>query len=360
MTETERVGYGKEKTKLYRVNLVTSCLKEQLFLREDQKFNFNNIPNKRYERLGWQVVEVKNTDRVEDVYCAQVPKYAAFTLESGVVTGNCFTCHQTGNIPKLISKLSGLRGEDYTSLTIRALVEETPDSFNEWDDYKAELSEPLSPLDKSVYFRMYPSVLKFKSARRYLAKRKISEETAKLLQLRFDPDDARILFPVFSGEEGQLYGFTGRSIGDSKIKVKDYSGLRKERLVLGEQLIKKDVPILVVEGLFAFATMYELCVDEFCSPVATMGSRLSESQRDLLVEFDLPIVLLYDNDEAGRQGLYGPKQSNGKFQGGGAVDALKSHVPTLIAEYPEGVADPDELTHEEVKDMVLGTGHIIA
>ena len=288
------------------------------------------------------------------------PSFFIKINDTGYSGYNCFTCHQTGNIPKLISKLGGLRGEDYTSLTIRALVEETPDSFNDWDDYKAEQLEPLTPLDKKLYFRMYPSVLKFKEARHYLAKRRISVETAELLELRFDPDDGRILFPVFSGEDDALYGFTGRAIGDSKIKVKDYSGLRKERLILGEQLIKRDVPILIVEGLFAYATMYELCVDDFCSPIATMGSRLSDAQRDLLVEFDLPVVLLYDNDEAGQQGLYGPKQANGKFQGGGAIDALRNHVPTLIAQYPEDITDPDELTHDDVRDMVLGTRHVIA
>ena len=288
------------------------------------------------------------------------PSFFVKINDSGYSGYNCFTCHQTGNMGKLIEKLGGLRGEDYSALVIRALIEETPDTFIDWDERQLMQNEPLVPLDQDIYFRMYPPILNFKEARRYLAKRQISEETAELLQLRYDPDEHRVLFPVFSGEANQLFGFTGRAVFDAPAKVKDYSGLKKDRLILGEQLIQEGKPILLVEGLFAYANMYEICADDFCSPIASMGSRLSDAQRDLIVEFQLPVYLLYDNDEAGQQGLYGPKRKNGSYEGGGAIDQLKDHVPTYIAEYPTGVQDPDNLTTDDVENIVLGSGHYMA
>lgn len=38
---------------------------------------------------NWKVVEIKTTDRFEDVYCAVVPDGQAFTLEDNIFTGNC-------------------------------------------------------------------------------------------------------------------------------------------------------------------------------------------------------------------------------------------------------------------------------
>lgn len=314
----------------------------------------------------WQVESVHQTCRFEEVYCAYVPSHGAFVLDDFVVTGNCFTCKQTGNLTRLFDKLGSLRGHDYNQLAIRALLEETPDNFTDWDD-RADEKVELTPLDTEIYFRMYPPAGKYAAATKYLGGRDISLQTVELLQLRFDPDESRILFPVFGNAPDQLFGFTGRTTLPKEqwpskkfAKVKDYSGLKKDRLILGEHLIQDGKPILLVEGLFAYANMYEIGADDFCSPVASMGSHLSEHQAEILVDYGLPVYLLYDNDAAGRQGLYGPMKNNGKYEGGGAVDKLRNQVPTMVARYPSGVEDPDALTYEEVRDIVVGNENFLA
>jgi DNA primase len=84
-----------------------------------------------------------------------------------------------------------------------------------------------------------------------------------------------------------------------------------------------------------------------------MGSSLSDFQRDLLIEIGEPVVLCYDNDHAGDEGLFGPWDRHvGAHKGGGAVDTLKKELPTKLALYPQGVDDPDDLTLQQLQRML--------
>lgn len=316
-------------------------------------------------RRNWLICKCPFAEYLHEYGTDTNPSFFVKIADDGYSGYNCFTCKQTGNLTRFFEKLGGLRGHDYNSLAIRSMLEETPENFQEWETTKD--SEPkLAPIDRGLYFRMYPDVLSSNKAVDYLSKRDISVETCELLRLRFDPDESRILFPVFDGAE-QLFGFTGRTIlskdqwpSQKFAKVKDYSGLKKDRLILGENLIQQEKPILLVEGLFALANMYEIGADHFCSPVASMGSHLSEYQAAIIADYGLPVYLLYDDDAAGRQGVYGTMNKSGKHEGGGAADKLKVHVPTYVARYPSGVQDPDHLTFEEVKDIVDGQENFMA
>jgi hypothetical protein len=154
---------------------------------------------------------------------------------------------------------------------------------------------------------------------------------------------------------GQTFGFSGRTIlGDeyNGPKVKDYPGLRKERFLLGEQLAKKGRPFWVVEGLFALAHMIEIGVHHHFNVVALMGSSMSKYQRDILLYYDQPVYLCLDDDMGGTQGLFGSwNQKLNDFSGGGMIDQLKEHLPTMLPIYPAGVTDPDVLTLEDVLTM---------
>ena len=316
-------------------------------------------------RRNWLVAKCPFAEYLHEYGTDTNPSFFIKVAPDGYSGYNCYTCKQTGNLTRFFDKLGSLRGHDYNALAIRALLEETPDNFEDWDQVRDEEAR-MTPLDKDIYFRMYPSALSSKNSVNYLRRRDISKETVELLEIRHDPDEARILFPVYGSQE-RLYGFTGRTTLPKEkwprtkfAKVKDYSGLKKDRLLLGEHLIQDDKPILLVEGLFAYANMYEIGADEFCSPVASMGSHLSIHQASILTDYGLPVYLLYDNDLAGLSGLYGPKNKKGEYEGGGAVDLLRPHVPTMVCQYPEGIDDPDELDFQTVKMMVRGDKNFMA
>lgn len=309
---------------------------------------------------GWLVAKCPFAEFTHEFGTDSNPSFFIKVNPEGYSGYNCFTCHQHGNIPKMIQALEAYRSHDYNSLLIRASMYETPESFKSWEEVLVGEVQNVEPVDTDIYFKLYPKVTEFRDAMEYLKGRDISIETSEILEMRFDSEESRILFPVYDYKKN-FYGFTGRSIlpksewpSKRYSKVKDYAGLKKDRMILGEHLIREGMPLLLVEGLFALANMIELGVDSFCNPVASMGSFLSTYQRDVLIGYGEPVYVMYDNDAAGKQGMYGTLGRDGKHVGNGVVDALKPHVPTYSVIYPDGVEDPDDLSYEEVYKMVLG------
>lgn len=287
------------------------------------------------------------------------PSFNIRINEDGPTGWKCFTCHQKGGVQKLIARLGHYRDADYRALAAQALVMEVPERLPDFEAGESvEYGEVPEPLNPHIYLAMYPLAGEDADCRAYLQRRGIDRTTAELLQLRYDPECRRVMFPVFSSEH-ELYGFTGRSIvpddlRDERVpKIKNYAGLRKDLRVLGEHLIEPGKPLLVVEGLFAFAHAIARGAREFCNPVAIMGSNLSDAQRDLLIAHDLPIFLLLDDNAAGNIGLFGPWDPQAQeHEGGGAVDKLREHVPTFIGFFPDGIEDPDPLTTEQFRAII--------
>jgi hypothetical protein len=298
-----------------------------------------------------EFLHAKGTDRK--------PSFYVRANADGPSGFHCFTCKQHGGVRALVNQLGYYRDKDYNHLALQATVMEVPERFGDFEPSDADLLDDLpEPINELVYLSMYPSAVEFADAIIYLASRGVSEATATRLQLRYDPEAKRILFPVFDHAR-LLYGFTGRSIvpddlRDERIpKVKNYAGLKKEYRLLGEQLIDDDKPILVVEGLFGLAHLIEIGICKLCNPVAIMGSSLSSAQRDALIGYDRPTYLLFDDDAAGSQGLYGAwDKTRGAYLGGGAVDKLKEHLPTMVCLYPERTNELDDLTYAEVERML--------
>ena len=294
------------------------------------------------------------------------PSFFAHVEPSGVSGYNCFTCHQTGTIPQLVRKLGRLRGESLTELSIDAETYDTPE---EWGEYEAgrrfEEAQPIA--DGDLFLDSYTLAWEDDRARDYLASRGISEATCDTLRLRYDDEAKRIIFPVFDHQD-RLYGLTGRSvIPNAKVKVKDYLGLKKEQLILGEHLHNAtnwensesrfhdgDRRCVVVEGLFALAHMVEIGVhEEGFTPIATMGAHMSDFQSDILSDLWEEALLLFDDDVAGDVALFGRQDETGRHLGGGAIDLLAdSGMRNRVLYYPERTGDPDDLTFEEFLWMV--------
>ena len=283
---------------------------------------------------------------------------------------NCFTCKQHGTVSQLVAKLEHESGVSYGNLSARAMLREASVDFGEFGDHE-ETEQPPSPLDEALYCGVYPFAWESDRAMQYLSSRGVTERAVRSMGLLYDEDGFRVMFPV-RGYNGELWGYSGRSVipDDERqnAKVKDYAGLKKRWVILGEELVRKADdwcsengtarnPLLVVEGLFAYAHMISLGVQRVACPVATLGSVLSVYQRDRLAALERPVYFLYDDDVAGDVGLYGKQDADTKQHiGGGALDMMRLHVPTYVCLYPDrfgaGEGDPDRLTYEEVRAMI--------
>lgn len=272
----------------------------------------------------------------------------------------CFTCHEHGLFTGLPIRLGTLLGDPgmYKQVRNRAVFLESVTLPDFDEGVAAQTVESLRVLDVAM-LDIYPSPMDSEASRKYLLERGVSEHAALVMDLRFDPKENRILFPLFSRDR-ELLGFSGRSIlsplPDDTPKIKTYAGVKTDRCLLGIHLIPHQPdgkPIFVVEGLFAYAHLISIGARRFCHPVATLGCHLSFPQRDMLAMLGRPVFLCYDGDVAGTIGLFGKWNRRAKkFMGDGAVDRLKDHVPTFVCKYPVGRSDPDDLRLSDVTQML--------
>lgn len=276
---------------------------------------------------------------------------------NGTSIFNCFTCKNTGPIHSMLKKYAQFTGEDLGDL-IEELEEEAylgPRTMPDWDTMKSGKERVAQmPLDEGIFMDLYESAV----GHPYLKERGISDRTAKMLELKFDPRDPvdyepRILFPI-RGTDGLLYGYSGRAIyHDAKLKVRDYHGLQKAQNVLGAHLVARDNPdkILVVEGLVDVAMTYE----HGHYGCGVMHSTMTAAQAAIIRDLSKPTYLFYDNpaiDKAGREGV----EIAGKL--------LYKYVPTIRVRYPEIeieddseegfhlAKDPGDLLKEEMDAMI--------
>jgi DNA primase len=237
--------------------------------------------------------------------------------------------------------------EEYSGESYRSLKREiqgdgilAPTIHDAWKgDRESTVRDVLGePVDEEA-LSLYESA----AGHPYLLARGILDETAEDLGLRVDPNNhgvERVLFPVYA-PDGRFYGYSGRATNDSAVpKVRDYFGLDKRLLLLGSHLVvpARGALLILVEGLFDYAI-----VSQLGHPVvASMHARLTEPQAQILREFGLPVVVFYDNDKAGKEGV------------DIAVDALRGFVPVLGVSYPKGkqFKDPGGLPDDVIDSMI--------
>ncbi len=108
ITEQIREGFpGREPSSLFRVHFVTDDLTHDFFLIAQHLERFQG-QTKKFARRGWVVKAVETTDRVDEVFCAEVADGHAFVLADNILTGNCFGCQAGGDVIKFVMEMDGL------------------------------------------------------------------------------------------------------------------------------------------------------------------------------------------------------------------------------------------------------------
>lgn len=85
---------GNPEHKLYGMYIWKDCLFDSFFTKTNHKENWNKYKfylQKDKSKVNWKVISLEETDRLEEVWCVQVPEYENFTLSGGINTHNCTT-----------------------------------------------------------------------------------------------------------------------------------------------------------------------------------------------------------------------------------------------------------------------------
>jgi DNA primase len=147
--------------------------------------------------------------------------------------------------------------------------------------------------DEVLIKRLNNQALESPKAMRYYAGRYITEDSVKKFSLGYSEKQDMVTIPVHS-PDGMTIGFVGRSVEGKEFK--NTPGLPKSKILFNLHRVKTSSIIYVVESSFD-----AIRLDQVGFPaVATLGANVSASQMKLLEKYFNNVVLVADNDEAGK------------------------------------------------------------
>ena len=296
----------------------------------------------------------------------------------------CFSCGAAGNVFTFVSnyenipfieavvKVAGILGISVGDYTTTQPKEKYEREYNAMD----------------LALKFYQNTLRTKdggAAREYLLKRELNEEMQKVFDIGLsttsdklypflkqkgmdekflfdlgliiqeegsikDTFKDRILFPIHDAK-GHAVGFTGRVYkGDYKPKYlnsKENYIFKKGNILFNyhraRDAIRTKKEVVIVEGNMDAIRMY---VSGIKNTIALMGVSLTKEQIDLIRNLHATVILMLDNDEAGRTATL----TNG--------EALESAGITCKVVRLSGEKDPDEyILKNGVQQMITNIAH---
>lgn len=258
----------------------------------------------------------------------------------------CFVCHEKGSVFTFVQKRLGLTFPE----AVKYVGEKSGIEVTEVQR-KREGPDPREPLwelmaTASGWFRttLWDSPLGAPS-RDYLAKRKVSRETADTFGLGYAPQEIglmrgylnglgfsderlldvgllvkreeqeeprprfrdRLMFPILDAS-AHTVGFGGRLLGPGEPKYlnsAESSVFSKGRLLYNyssaRHAIRRAERVVLVEGYFDVVRMVDAGLEEVVAP---MGTALTDDQADLIARSASTVFLLYDSDAPGQKASF--------------------------------------------------------
>ncbi|WP_239547007.1 DNA primase [Nocardioides nitrophenolicus] len=394
ITAQTRLGLGTEPSELYRIHLVNEDLEEDFFLLDPHRHRFA-AAHKAFARRGWVVESVEETDRVEEVFCAEVEDGHAFTLEDNILTGNCFGCQEGGDVFTFLMKIDGLSfGEAVERMADKYGVQLRRDETGRDDRPKGPQRRRLieaHAVAQEFYAEQLgtPDAL---AARQFLAERGFDQNAALTFGVGFAPRDGEALWRHLSGRKftreevvaaglvamgrslydkfrgrllwpiretnGDTIGFGARRLfDDDRIEAKYLNTAetpiyKKSQVLYGIDLARKPIALsstaVVVEGYTDVMACHLAGVE---TAVATCGTAFGDDHARVLrrflddhAELRSEVVFTFDGDEAGQKAALRTFEGDQRFVS-----------QTYVAVAPEGM-DPCDLRikrgDEAVRELI--------
>jgi DNA primase len=343
-------------------------------------------PAQRVDRdpQDWVVQSVEATDRVEEVFCAEVEDGHAFALADNILTGNCFGCGAGGDVIKFVMEVDGLGfSETVERLAekygVQLRYEEGPGpARNSGGPQRPRLVEAHKMA--AAYYAEQLATPDAMTARQFLDSRGFDKDAAAHFGVGFSPrggedltrylrqsgfrddelvasglsgDNNRGLYDRFRGRlmwpirdsSGDVIGFGARRIfDDDRIEAKYLNTpetpiYKKSQVLYGIDLARREIArasqAVIVEG---YTDVMACHLSGVKTAVATCGTAFGEDHgrviRRLLQdhdEFRGEVIFTFDGDEAGQKAALRAFEGDQSFAG-----------QTYVAVEPSGM-DPCDL-----------------
>lgn len=171
---------------------------------------------------------------------------------------------------------------------------------------------------------------------RYLINRGFTIDTLRYFEVGYSYKRNRVVIPV-RDLSYNVVGFIGRALDPDSITRYVYSlGFPRKYNLFNMQNVKGYHKVIITEGSLDAISVHQA---GFPNVIATLGSKLSPEQADLLNKYFDDIVIFADNDDAGRELAR-------------AIMAMCPRKGIELVRYPEGKKDPGEMTKEQIIECI--------
>lgn len=252
---------------------------------------------------------------------------AEISKESGLFY--CFGCQESYSLIEVIMYVT-----KRSYFESARLVDSKSDNLNFIEALESKLDKKPDFLefDKDLIIKLNIAALESSRAAQYYTGRGITKDSVVKYQLGYSQSQDMVTIPVHS-PDGICLGFVGRSVEGKDFK--NTQGLPKAKTMFNLFRAKKFDKVFVVESSFDAIRLEQVGAHA----VATLGASVSGKQRELLKQYFNNVIILGDNDSAGKE--MAKKLSN--ILGTSAINAS----------LPESVKDVSELSNDELKKFVL-------
>ena len=202
----------------------------------------------------------------------------------------CFGCQTTKSLEEFIMFMTG---RSYFE-TLRYIKSKGSEVNLESVINKTLYSPPdFVQYDEVLIKRLNNQALESPRSVRYFEGRKITKESMLKFNLGFSEKQDSVTVPMHS-PDGMCIGFVARTIEGKGFK--NTPGLPKSKILFNLHRVKTSNIVYIVESSFD-----AIRLDQVGFPaVATLGANVSVSQIRLLEKYFNNVVLVADNDEAGK------------------------------------------------------------
>lgn len=264
------------------------------------------------------------------IYCPFHNNYrtpaAEISKESGLFY--CFGCQESRGLPEVVMFAS-----KRTFFEATRLIESKKTESNIINDISKILDkeESFKEFDIETIHRLNKSSLSSQRAIGYLSGRGISIDSIEKYLIGYSDKQDMITIPIFS-VDGICLGMVGRSIEGKQFK--NTPGLPRNKTFFNISRNKAANKVFLVESSFDAIRLEQVGA----RALASLGASTSSYQRDLLKRYFNSIIVVSDNDDAGKT----------------MKDKLKAALGNriIVAKLPDSVKDVSDMDDSSLTDFV--------
>lgn len=202
----------------------------------------------------------------------------------------CFGCQTTKNLEEFVMFTTG-RTYFETARYIKS--KETENNIENVVNKALHALPEFIQYDELLIKRLNNQATESPRAMRYFEGRRITKDSVIKFNLGYSEKQDSVTIPMQS-PDGMTIGFVARTVEGKEFK--NTPGLPKSKILFNLHRVKSSSIVYVVESSFD-----AIRLDQVGFPaVATLGANVSASQIRLLEKYFNNVILVADNDEAGK------------------------------------------------------------